>query len=80
MDNADIIVIVKQIRKLVVTMDAIGFPTKLMASDEELSKILPKKMLDRIINLANDTHIMLQKIEKTNKYREAIKMLCKTKE
>lgn len=80
MNDADIIGAVKHIRKLIVTMDAIGFPVKLLAEDEELSKFMPKNLPVKVVNLAGEVHIMLQKIEKSSRYKDAIKRLCEVKE
>jgi len=80
MNDADIISAVKHVRKLIVTLDAIGFPVKLLSEDDELSKLVPKGLPSKIVNLASEVHILLQKIEKSVKYKEAIKNLCEVKE
>lgn len=80
MNDADIISAIKHIRKLIVTLDAIGFPVNLLSNDEEISKMIPKNLPSKIINLASEIHIMLQKIEKSGKYKNAVKLLCEIKE
>ena len=80
MNNADIIATVRQLRKLVSTLDAIGFPAKSLYIDEELSRLIPKGLPAKIVEVTFDVHTMLQEIEKSTKYREATKQLCNIKE
>jgi hypothetical protein len=80
MSDADIISTVKQLRRIVTTLDAMGFPTKTLAEDSELGTLVPKGLPAKIVNVAADIHHMLVGIEKSQKYKNAIKTLCEIKE
>jgi hypothetical protein len=80
MSEADIIAAVKQLRRIVTTLDTIGFPTKMLSEDDDLGPLVPKGLPAKIVNVAGDIHHMLVGIEKSQKYKNAIKNLCEIKE
>jgi len=80
MTDADIIVIVRQLRKLVATLDSIGFPAKSLYADEEMSLLIPSGLSSKLAGVTVDIYTLLQNIEKNRKYRDAVKQLCVTDE
>ena len=74
--EADIISAVRQMRKLVMTLDSLSLPVQLFQSNPELSKLLPKNLHHHIIDVAKDTHICLQKVERSQIYKDAARMFC----
>jgi len=78
--DADIITSVRSIRKLVTTLDSLGFPISDIIKDEEMAEEIPKDMPKKVAVLASEIHTMLQDIEKSKRYRDAIKRLCDIKE
>ena len=80
MSDADVIAAVKHLRRIVTTLDAMGFPVKLLSEDDDLKSLVPKGLPGHIINVASDIHHMLVNIEKSSKYKTAVKNLCEVKE
>ncbi|KKM04808.1 hypothetical protein LCGC14_1760550 [marine sediment metagenome] len=79
MNDADIISHIRNLRKLVVTLDAIGFPINEFSEDEELSKMVSVKLPKEITNTSTKIHQFIQKVEKSKRYKEAVKNLCGVK-
>lgn len=80
MDDVNLIVCIRELRKLVTTLDSIGMPIKQFVSDNELKEYVPKNLLNEIKDVSSKVHVMLQTIEKTKKYRGAILTICDVKE
>ena len=80
LSDADTIAAVKQLRKMVALLDSLGFPTKLFYEDDELIDLVPKGLPSKIVNVTADIHHMLVNIEKSQKYKNAVKTLCEIKE
>jgi len=80
MKDEDIIGAVRSMRKLVSTMDSLGFPTKQLLQDEELAEFIEKDLPIRISKISSEIHDTLQSVEKSKRYREVIKRLCDIKE
>jgi len=78
--SADLIAAIRQIRKLVVTLDAIGFPARSLYADEELSKLIPNGLSSKVVNIAYEIHNMLQELEKSKRYRESVRQHFKQEE
>ena len=78
--DADIITSVRSIRKLVVTLDSLGFPISEISKDKEIVDEIPDGISEEISSIASKIHSMLQNIEKSKRYRDAIKHLCEIKE
>ena len=75
MDNADLISSIRIIRKLVSTLDSLGVPIKELREDEDLNKLVPKTLFDRTIKVSGDIHRVLQRIENSKRYKNAVKQL-----
>ena len=74
--DADLIAMVRQIRKLIIAMDSIGFPARLLYADDELSQLIPTGLPSKIVDVAFEIHDMLQEIENSRRYKDAIKQCC----
>lgn len=79
-NDADIITSIRNIRNIVVALDSIGFPIEDILKDEEIAEEIPEDLPQRIINLSSEIHNVLQNIEKSKRYKEAVKNLCDIKE
>ena len=79
-NDADLISIIRQLRQLTITLDSIGYPTRQLEDDEDLAHLLPKGINSKITSVASDVHNMIQKIENSVRYKEAIKQLCGLRE
>jgi hypothetical protein len=75
MENADLISSIRTMRKLVSTLDSLGMPLKELRKDEDLGKLVPKTLFDRTIKISGDIHRVLQRIEGSKKYKNAVKTL-----
>jgi hypothetical protein len=73
--DADIITAVRRLRRLITTFDSIGFPVKSFYDDDELSDLIPDGLPSKIVDVSSDLHIMIQDIEKSKAYKDAIKRL-----
>ncbi len=62
--DVDIITSIRSIRKLIVTLDSLGFPISEISKDEEISKEIPDEISKDINKIAGRIHTMLQNIEK----------------
>lgn len=80
MNDAEFIVAVRGIRKLIVTLDSIGFPIKDLLSDPDAEKIIPKDLNKRISSMAAEIHKLLQDIEHSKKYKDTIYKICNVSE
>lgn len=80
MTDAELIVAIRGIRKLVVALDSIGFPMQDLAKDKDITKLIPKDMSRRISSLTSDIHSVLQKIEHSKRYKDAVYTLCSVTE
>lgn len=78
--DADIIVVVRRLRKLVSTLDSIGFPIKELSEDEDLSQLVSNNLHTKVIKVSGEIHNTLQNIEKSKKYKDVVKRLCNIKE
>lgn len=78
MNDADIISHVRSLRKLVVTLDALGFPIHELENDVEFSKYVLKRLPKDISKVSFRIHQLVQNIEKSKRYKEAIKNLSGT--
>jgi hypothetical protein len=78
--EADLIVAVRGIRKLVVALDSIGFPLQDLLKDDELKKVIPKDLARKINSTASGIHTMLQKVEHSKRYKDAVFKLCNVSE
>ncbi len=76
MTDADLISTIRQLRKLIAVLDSVGYITKALDEDSELSSHVPRGLHDRIINVASTIHHMLMGIEKGNRYKQAAAKLC----
>lgn len=78
--DVEIIVAVRGIRKLIVLFDSIGLPVQDLLKDEEFKKMVPKD-LDKKINVTTSSiHTMLQKLEHSKRYKDAVSTLCDVSE
>lgn len=78
MIDADIISAVRKIRQLVTTLDSIGFPVHELSEDEDLTRVVNKKKIEkRITDLSSDIHLLLQRVEASKKYKDAVANLCR---
>ncbi len=75
-EDADLIGAVKNLRRLVSYLDSIGFPVKELANDHELIRLIPKDLQKQLISTSGSIHAMLQNIEKSDRYKQAVKNLC----
>lgn len=78
--DAELIVAVRGIRKLVVVLDSIGFPLQDLMKDDELKKIIPKDLAKKISTTASGIHNTLQNIEHSKRYKDAVYSLCNVTE
>lgn len=76
MTDAELIVVIRNIRKLIVTLDSIGFPIQDLSNDKDIINLIPKDMSKRIVEITSMIHSMTQKIEHSKRYRNAIYKLC----
>jgi len=74
--DADIISCVRRLRRLVVTLDSIGFPIRELLTDEDIGKLVNKKLPDKVLSTSSDVHFLIQNIEKSKRYKDAIQNLC----
>jgi hypothetical protein len=79
MDDADIISHVRNLRRLVSTLDSIGFPVEEIINDPEFIKMFSKKLPDSINKVSSNIHLLVKRIEKSKRYKEAVKNLCGVK-
>jgi len=75
MDDADIISHVRSLRRLVVTLDAIGFPVHELDNDVEFNKQILVSLPKDISKISYRIHQLVQNIEKSKRYKEAIRNL-----
>jgi len=80
MTDAELIVAIRGMRKLVVALDSIGFPIQDLTKDKELGKLVPKDMSKRLASVTSDIHSVLQKIEHSKRYKDAVYTLCNVAE
>jgi hypothetical protein len=80
MNDADLISTVRAMRRLTITLDSIGYPARQLEEDEEIATHLPKGINAKITGVAADVHNMIQKIENTKRYKDALRQLCGLKE
>lgn len=76
MDDTELIVAVRRMRQLVTTLDAVGYPVMELAKDDEISDIMSDDLHTKIIKTAKEVHVSLQDIEKSKRYKDAIKRVC----
>ena len=76
MHDADLISSVRKLRRLVSTLDSIGFPIHELAEDGDIARLVGKKLPNKVLSVSTDVHNLLQNIEKTKRYKEAVKSLC----
>lgn len=74
MTDADIISSIRSLRQLVSTLDSIGFPVDVI-DDSELNRLVPKTLPGKVKTVSSNIHGLIQKIEKSKRYKEAIKNL-----
>jgi len=75
MVDAEIISCIRKLRRLVVTLDSIGFPIRELLTDDEISRLVHKKLPDKLLGVSSDIHLLVQNIEKSKKYKDAIQNL-----
>ena len=75
-DNAELLNTIRQLRRMVATLDSIGYATDQLLEDEELELVVPKGIVNRITQTTTDIHNMIQKIEANKRYKDATRMLC----
>lgn len=80
MTDAELIVAIRGIRKLVVALDSIGFPIQDLLKDKEMKKLVPKDIAKRLISITSDIHSILQNIEHSERYKDAVYKLCNVAE
>lgn len=80
MTDAELIVAIRGIRKLVVALDSMGFPIQDLLKDKEMKKFIPKDVSKRLISIAADIHSALQSIEHSERYKDAVYNLCSVTE
>ena len=78
--NIDIIASIRSMRKMIITLDSLVLPISELVKDEEIAKNIPKNLDVEIIATTTKIHVMLQGIEKSKRYKEAVKNLCDVKE
>jgi len=79
-NDADLISILRSLRRLTATLDSIGYPARQLEEDDELATHLPRGINNKITGVASDVHNMIQKIENTKRYKDAVRQLCGIKE
>lgn len=75
MQDVNIIGVVKDMRKLITTLDAFGPPIKQIIDDN--SGLNDIELYERVVRLSDDIHKYLQKIEQSEQYKKAVKKLTK---
>ncbi len=75
MNDAELIASVRSMRKLIMTLDSIGFQTSHLTKDAEIARLVPKRLTKGLKTVTTDIHTTLQKIEKNERYKGAVKRL-----
>ena len=78
--EADLIAIIRSLRHLTATLDSIGYQTKQLEADEELAAHITRGINSKITGVATDIHNMVQRLENTKRYKDAVRQLCCIKE
>jgi len=76
MQDAEVLSCVRRLRRLVVTLDSIGFPVRELVEDEEIGKLVKDELPNQILNVSTEVHLLVQNIEKSKKYKTVIQNLC----
>lgn len=80
LSDVEIITSIRSIRRIVNTLDSLGFPVNDIIKDEEMAEEIPADMPDKIVNLASEIHTMLQNVENSKRYKDAVRRICDIKE
>ncbi|MCK5602817.1 hypothetical protein KAR91_13130 [Candidatus Pacearchaeota archaeon] len=80
MNDTELIITIRSIRRLVATLDSIGFPIKSLVLDPDVNEMIPDGLHKRIVSVSTDMHGVLQTVEKSKIYKDAIKRICNVKE
>lgn len=76
MHESDLIYSVRNLRKLITTLDSIGFLLKDILNDDNICKFIPDNLHKDIISVTSKLHIALQDLEKSREYRDSVEKLC----
>jgi hypothetical protein len=79
MNDADIISHIRNLRRLVATLDAIGFPIQELINDQAYTKLVAAKLPKYVTKASVGIHQLIQNIEKSKRYKEAVKNMCGVK-
>jgi hypothetical protein len=80
MNDADLITTIRSVRRLVATLDSIGFPIKNLVADPEISELIPDGLHKRVVDVSMEIHSALQVVEKSKIYKDTVKRVCNIRE
>jgi len=77
--DADVITTVQQLRRMITIFDSFGCPIKTFMEDDELVRVVPDDLPNKIINVSRTIHHMLVEFEKHPRYKMAVKTMLELK-
>jgi hypothetical protein len=79
MNDTELVATVRNIRRLVTSMDSLGLPVRDLMADPEFAEFVPHDLTARLIKTNNVVYKMLQRIEKSVAYQKIVKTMFEGK-